>query len=92
MDNANRRELRCRGTHLCYQYEYTDGGWGNNTRIREVDKDIYDEYAQFRSRTGRIIVVVKIGIVMVRRLDVGIRIGIGSLYGDWTWKIHCICK
>ena len=90
MDNANRRELRCRGTHPCYQYEYTDGGWGNNTRIREVDKDIYDEYAQFRSRTGRIIVVVKIGIVMVRRLDVGIRIGIGSLYGDWTWKNYCI--
>ena len=92
MDKANRRELRCRGTHPCYQYEYTDGSWGKNTRIREVDKEIYNEYAQFRSRTGRIIVVVKIGIVMVRRLDVGIRIGIGSLYGDWTWKIHCICK
>ena len=29
------------GTHPCYPYEYTDGGWGNNTRIREVDKDIY---------------------------------------------------
>ena len=37
MDSVNRRELLCRGTHPCYQYEYTDGGWGNNTRIREVD-------------------------------------------------------
>ena len=92
MDNANRRELRCMGTHPCYPYEYTDGGWGNNTRIREVDKDIYNEYAQFRSRTGRIIVVVKIGIVMVRRLDVGMGIGIGSLYGDWTWKMNGICN